>query len=75
MVMGVRQPPARKLPNLAVARAVRVLEVLAFHPTSAPRLAATMGIHERTARRVLHTLEDEGYIDGRHDPGRHGYVF
>lgn len=61
-VIGVRQPPARKLPNLTAARALRALEVLVFHATSAPGLAATMGVHARTARRLLHTLEDEGYI-------------
>ena len=33
-----------------------------FHAASAPGVAATMGIHDRTARRLLHTLEDEGYV-------------
>jgi DNA-binding IclR family transcriptional regulator len=61
-VIGVRQPPARKLPNLTAARALRTLEVLVFHAASAPGLAATMGIHDRTARRLLHSLEDEGYL-------------
>ena len=59
---GVRQPPARKMPNLAAARALRSLEVLVFHAASAPRLAATMGIHDRTARRLLQSLQDEGYV-------------
>ncbi len=61
-VIGVRQPPARKLSNLTAARALRTLEVLVFHAASAPGLAATMGIHDRTARRLLHSLEDEGYL-------------
>lgn len=65
-VIGVRQPPARKLPSLTAARALRALEVLAFHPASAPRLAATMGVHDRTARRLLYTLEDEGYLQRGH---------
>lgn len=60
-LIGVRQP-ARKLPNLTAARALRTLEILVFDPASAPGLAATMGIHERTARRLLHSLEDEGYL-------------
>jgi DNA-binding IclR family transcriptional regulator len=34
-----------------------------------------MGIHARTARRLLHTLVHEGYVEARHDPSRHGYVF
>jgi hypothetical protein len=67
LVMGVRQPPARKLTNLTAARAVRALEVLVFHPTAAPGVAAAMGIHERTARRLLHALEDEG-ARPRHRP-------
>jgi DNA-binding IclR family transcriptional regulator len=73
--MGVRQPPARKLPNLTAARAVRALEVLAFHPAAAPGLAATMGIHERTARRLLHTLEDEGYLQRGHGTYRQRYTY
>ncbi|MGH2945354.1 MAG: IclR family transcriptional regulator [Solirubrobacteraceae bacterium] len=73
--MGVRQPPARKLPNLTAARAVRALEVLAFHPTGAPGVAAAMGIHERTARRLLHTLEDEGYLQRGHGTCGQRYVY
>jgi DNA-binding IclR family transcriptional regulator len=61
-VIGVRQAPARKLPNLTAARTVRALEVLVFHAASAPGLAATMGVHDRTARRLLLTLGDEGYV-------------
>jgi DNA-binding IclR family transcriptional regulator len=61
-VIGVRQPPARKLPNLTAARALRALEAVVFHAASAPGLAETMSIHVRTARRLLQTLEDEGYL-------------
>jgi DNA-binding IclR family transcriptional regulator len=68
-VVGVRQPPARALPNLAAARALRTLEVLVFHAASPPRLAVTMAIHDRTARRLLHSLEDEGYVE----PGEGAY--
>lgn len=74
-VMGVRQPPARKLPNLTAARAVRALEVLVFHPTAAPGLATTMGIHERTARRLLYTLEDEGYLQRGDGTRRQRHVY
>jgi DNA-binding IclR family transcriptional regulator len=74
-MMGVRQPPARKLPNLAAARALRALEVLVFHPTAAPGLAETMGIDVRTARNVLYTLEDEGYLQRGHGTGRQRYVY
>ena len=61
-IVGVRQRPARKTPNLAAARALRSLEVLVFHAASAPRLAATMGVHDRTARRLMQSLQDEGYV-------------
>jgi len=73
--MGVRRPPARRLANLAAARAVRALEVLVFHPMSPPGVAATMGLHERTARRLLYALEDEGYLQRGHGTGRQAYVF
>lgn len=35
-VIGVRQPPARKLANLTAARALRTLEVLVPHAASPP---------------------------------------
>jgi len=73
--MGVRQPPARKRSDLAAARAVRALEMLVFHPTAAPGLAEAMGLHEGTARRLLYTLEDEGYLQRGHGTGRQRYVF
>jgi DNA-binding IclR family transcriptional regulator len=73
--MGVRHPPARKLPNLAAARALRALEVLVFHPTAAAGLAEAMGIDVRTARNVLYTLEDEGYLQRGHGTGRQHYVY
>lgn len=74
-VMGVRQPPARKLPNLSTARVVRALELVAFHPAPARRVAATMGICDRTARLLLLTLEDEGYLERGHGRGRQQAAF
>ena len=74
-VVGVRQPPARTLPNLAAARALRALEVLVFHGVSAPGLAATMGIHDRTARRLLYSLRDEGYIESGHGTHRQRHTY
>lgn len=75
-VIGVRQPPSRKLTNLTAARAMRTLEVLVFHAASPPRLAATMGIHDRTARRLLQALENEGYLQRGHGDyhQRHTYL-
>ena len=74
-VVGVRQPPSRKLPNLTAARALRALEVVVFHAASAPVVAATMGIHDRTARRLLHTLEDEGYVQSGHGTYRRRHTY
>lgn len=45
-----------------VSRTLRALELLAFGPRSAVEVAEAAGIHERTARRLLHRLIDEGYV-------------
>jgi DNA-binding IclR family transcriptional regulator len=73
-VMGVRQPPARKLPYLAAARAVRALEVLVFSPTGARGLAETMGLSQGIARYLLYTLEDEGDLQRGPGAGRPHYA-
>jgi IclR family KDG regulon transcriptional repressor len=44
-----------------VARTLRSLELLALRPRSAPELADALGVHVRTARRILKRLEGEGY--------------
>jgi hypothetical protein len=74
-VVGVREVPARKLPNLTAARALRALEVVVFHAASPPGLAATMGIHDRTARRLLQTLDDEGYLQRGHGNYRQRHTY
>jgi IclR family acetate operon transcriptional repressor len=38
------------------------MELLAVQPRSAPELADALGVHVRTARRVLKRLESEGYV-------------
>ena len=43
-------------------RTVRALETLASGPASASQLGAALQIHERTARRMLYRLVDEGYV-------------
>src|SRR5215218_1192656 len=51
-----------------VTRTLRAMELLAVEPRSAPELADGLGVHVRTARRVLKRLEAEGYVvlcDGR----------
>jgi DNA-binding IclR family transcriptional regulator len=49
--------------------------LLVFHPASAPGLAATMGIHDRTARRLLCSLEDEGYVQSGHGTYRQRHTY
>jgi DNA-binding IclR family transcriptional regulator len=44
-----------------VVRTLRALELLALGPRSAPELADGLGVHVRTARRILRRLEGEGY--------------
>jgi DNA-binding IclR family transcriptional regulator len=43
-------------------RTMRILELLAFAPLSAPQLADALHAHPRTVRRVLVRLVDEGYL-------------
>jgi DNA-binding IclR family transcriptional regulator len=38
------------------------MELLAVRPRSAPELAEALGVHVRTARRVLKRLDGEGYV-------------
>ncbi|HEX8104569.1 MAG TPA: helix-turn-helix domain-containing protein [Solirubrobacteraceae bacterium] len=49
--------------NYAAQRALEALEVLAFTPLGASGVAATLGIHPRTARRLLGTLTCAGYVE------------
>lgn len=45
-----------------VTRTLRAMELLAVRPRSAPELADALGVHVRTARRVLKRLHGEGYV-------------
>jgi DNA-binding IclR family transcriptional regulator len=56
-----------------VTRTMRVLELLAFGPLSAPQLADALQIHVRTARRMLWRLADEEYVTQLDEP-RHRYA-
>jgi DNA-binding IclR family transcriptional regulator len=53
-----------------VTRTLRAMELLAVQPRSAPELADALGIHVRTARRVLKRLESEGYVSVSDDRRR-----
>jgi IclR family KDG regulon transcriptional repressor len=55
-----------------VARTLRAMELLAVRPRSAPELAGGLGVHARTARRILTRLAAEGYVtEGRGRPRRY----
>jgi DNA-binding IclR family transcriptional regulator len=43
-------------------RTMRALEILAFGPMTAPKLADHLGIHPRTARRLLSQLHQDGWL-------------
>jgi DNA-binding IclR family transcriptional regulator len=55
-----------------VSRTMRVLELLAFSPLSAPQVAAAVHAHPRTVRRVVNQLTDDGYLQCS-DDGRRVY--
>ncbi|MGH2802830.1 MAG: IclR family transcriptional regulator [Thermoleophilaceae bacterium] len=52
-----------------VVRTLRALELLAVRPRSAPKLADELGVHARTARRILKRLAEQGYVE-RNDEER-----
>jgi DNA-binding IclR family transcriptional regulator len=45
-----------------VARTLQALELLTFQPAAAAQLARSLGVHARTARRLLARLEAEGWL-------------
>jgi DNA-binding IclR family transcriptional regulator len=53
-----------------VWRTMRLLELLAFAPLSAPQLAEALYAQPRTVRRVLGRLVDEGYVTLRDERSR-----
>jgi DNA-binding IclR family transcriptional regulator len=53
-----------------VSRTLRAMELLAIQPHSAPELAAGLGVHVRTARRLLRRLDYDGYVEPTGDRWR-----
>lgn len=53
-----------------IARTLRILELLALTPLSAPQVSATLDIHARTARRVMEALANEDYLTREGDTRR-----
>jgi DNA-binding IclR family transcriptional regulator len=56
-----------------VTRAMHTMELLAIAPRSAPELADGLGVHPRTARRILRRLEHDGYVELRPGGRRRQY--
>ena len=56
-----------------VTRTMRSLELLAVQPRSAIEVASALGVHPRTARRLLNRLIVEGYV-ARAGSGRREYA-
>lgn len=46
----------------SIDRAIRAIEIVASSPVTATELAEALTIHKRTARRILHRLEYDGYV-------------
>jgi DNA-binding IclR family transcriptional regulator len=55
-----------------VRRTLRCLELLAHNPLTQTELARQLGVHPRTARRLLASLTAEGYVT-REDAARPGF--
>jgi DNA-binding IclR family transcriptional regulator len=62
-------PPAPCEINYTAQRALRAIEVIAFKPSSATQVAAALGVHARTARRILATLCHEHYAEHQFSSG------
>ena len=61
--------------NYTAERVLRALEVIVLCPTSAPAVAAALGVHPRTARRILQTLTKERYVERRGGRGRAAHAY
>jgi DNA-binding IclR family transcriptional regulator len=61
--------------NYTAQRVLQALEVIVLCPSTAPAVAAALGVSPRTARRILKTLVGEQYVErrGGHGRGAHEY--
>lgn len=69
MVVAPSLPKPRHRPavdlNYTAQRTLRSVETISFTPASAPSVAETLGVHARTARRMMLALAAEGYVERR----------
>jgi DNA-binding IclR family transcriptional regulator len=56
--------------NYTAERVLHILEVIVSAPSSAPAVADAIGVHARTARRMLRTLSQHHYVERHGDRGR-----
>jgi dihydropteroate synthase len=56
--------------NYTAQRVLRALEVIVLSPSTAPAVAAAIGVTPRTARRILKSLASEQYAERRRASGR-----
>jgi len=61
--------------NYTAERVLRALEVIALRPSTAPAVADVIGVHPRTARRILRTLAKERYVEQRPRCGRRTHAY
>jgi DNA-binding IclR family transcriptional regulator len=61
--------------NYTSQRVLQALEVIVLSPTTAPGVAASVGVNPRTARRILKTLVREQYVERRGGPGRGAHEY
>lgn len=69
------RPSAASEHHYTAQRVLRTLEIIALRPTTAPAVAAAIGVHPRTARRLLRTLAKEQYVDRRGGSARTVYEY
>jgi len=74
-MMGVRQPPARKLPNLTAARAGARARGARVSPRGRSRSRDDDGNSRAHRARLMHTLEDEGYLQRGHGTYRQRHTY
>jgi DNA-binding IclR family transcriptional regulator len=58
----LRVPPDIELQRTGLTAGVRVMELMAFGPVSAPQAGSYLRCHPRTARRILHRLAADGWV-------------
>lgn len=61
--------------NYTALRALQALEVIVLRPSTAPTVATALGVTPRTARRILHTLATEQYVERRAASGRAAHEY